>query len=105
MISLQELTTLTLYRGEGRNFNVALWTGTVFIGPRYKWGEDYLDSEHYYGPAQGTFQPMEEIDNSDELLDGLVLKESELNSGFILNSEMNDKLLKLLIKLEGDKNG
>jgi len=58
-----------LYRGAGRNFNLAVWYGGRFYGLRRKWSQVYVDGErHVDDPDGGTFSPHEDLGSLKERL-------------------------------------
>jgi hypothetical protein len=60
MIHKEDLKIGAAYKGEGRNFNVAIWTGDKFAGLRYKYGEYFMDEEYHWDDEApfGTFKPL-----------------------------------------------
>jgi len=52
------------YRVEGRNFDIATWTGEEFVGMRVKFGGRFLDQELHWDddPKYGTVKPLEYLD-------------------------------------------
>ena len=48
-----------VYAVDGRNFSLAVWTGTYFIGIRHKMGMSYLSGEQHYDSDEnfGTVNP------------------------------------------------
>lgn len=62
MIKIKDLEIGAAYHGEGRNFNIGIWTGTGFLGMRNKFGwiadeELHWDADQHYG----TFKPYEKL--------------------------------------------
>lgn len=64
MISKEDLRIGAAYKGEGRNFNVAIWTGDKFTGLRYKYGDYFMDEENHWadGAPFGTFKPLSRME-------------------------------------------
>lgn len=60
-----ELIVGRWYVGRGRNANVGLWNGSVFLTIAEKFGEDVIKSEPYYTDKTGTFQPFALIDEGE----------------------------------------
>lgn len=64
-LTIEECEDGQLYRGVGRNFNVARFNGKWFIGVRHKFGFKPLDKELYYDLSLygigGTFKPIEKV--------------------------------------------
>lgn len=56
------------YWGQGRNFNVGIWTGKVFFGVRHKYNQHFMDEELHWDldDHHGTFQPFEELSPTSE---------------------------------------
>lgn len=61
-ISKENLETGRWYIGRGRNGNVALWDGAVFLVIGEKFEKYVIKSEHYYTATDGCFQPFLIID-------------------------------------------
>lgn len=63
MIAVKDLEVGTIYRGQGRNFNIARWNGKIFVGTREKFGITYDDWEYHIDTSQrwGTFIPEEKM--------------------------------------------
>lgn len=61
MIKIEDLVIGQRYKGEGRNFQEAVWDGEHFMGMRYKFGDTYEFPELHWDadPHHGTFRPME----------------------------------------------
>ena len=62
MIKIKDLEIGKAYKGEGRNFDIGIWTGKGFLGLRYKFGwmqdvEQHWDADPHYG----TFKPEYEM--------------------------------------------
>ena len=59
MIKLSELEVGGIYIGKGRNFSAGIWTGSAFLGARYKFGYR-ADTELHYDADKhhGTFVPL-----------------------------------------------
>lgn len=63
MIKIEDLVVGQRYKGEGRNFQEAVWDGKAFVGMRYKFGDTYEFPELHWDadPHHGTFRPLEMI--------------------------------------------
>ena len=48
MIPLNELEIGAAYELEARNVHVGIWDGKEFHGIRYKFGDQFMDSEIHY---------------------------------------------------------
>jgi len=53
-----------IYHVDGRNFNMAFWSGTVFEGIRHKFGSSFMSPEYHWddGPPYGTCVPLSKIE-------------------------------------------
>lgn len=63
MIPKDKLVIGRAYKGEGRNFDIAIWDGEYFQGVRHKFGDYFVDAEDHYdeGSPHGTFKPFKEM--------------------------------------------
>jgi hypothetical protein len=63
MIKVEDLVVGVAYAGEGRNFDVGIWTGEAFAGLRYKFGNHFIDKEMHWDTCEhhGTFKPEREL--------------------------------------------
>lgn len=60
MIPKEQLIIDHYYKGEGRNANVGLWDGKVFLTIGYKFRYETLYHEAHWDDP-GCFKPLEEI--------------------------------------------
>jgi hypothetical protein len=63
IIEVKDLKRGEAYFGTGRNFDIAIWTGTQFAGLRYKFGDVFIDEETHWDEDEhhGTFQPLRKL--------------------------------------------
>jgi hypothetical protein len=61
-IPLERLAKGRWYIGRGRNGNVGLWDGNVFLVIGEKFGQYVIKLEPYYTEDQGCFQAFLEVD-------------------------------------------
>ena len=59
-IPRDQLLVRGVYEVRGRNLISAVWTGTLFLGERIKFGESFIDSEYHCddGTSLSTVKPL-----------------------------------------------
>ena len=60
-IPVADLIIGGVYLVKARNFSLGMWNGREFIGPRFKFGDTFLDTEIHWDLDEryGTAQPLE----------------------------------------------
>ncbi len=68
VIPKKELEKDTIYEGECRNADKAVWNGSEFIYNRYKFGEWFKESINHFEDDDGydVFVPMKVIENEND---------------------------------------
>lgn len=86
-IPITEIEPYHLYRGEGNNFNLAVWYGGRFYGLRHKWGQVYVDGELHYDADEhyGTFSPHEDLGSLKERLSPACFSHEEWRNREVLH--------------------
>jgi hypothetical protein len=62
-LKIEELKPGAMYVVDARNFDIAEWTGKVFVGLRHKFNDIYAFEENHWddGEPGGTVKPLFEL--------------------------------------------
>lgn len=110
MLKMDVLKVRGLYLVDGRNYDIAIWDGKQFLGPRHKFGWMIGREEHYDAdPHFGTVTPytyIKQVPEDLDLVDGYVTPAKDMpeNAGkdpaslppysyYVVNKKLLDYLL------------
>jgi hypothetical protein len=65
MIDIKDLEIAAICECKARNFSYGVWTGSAFLGIRYKFGAVYLNKDLHWDsdPQFGTVEPFLKVGN------------------------------------------